>query len=557
MKRGAVVVWMASCVLGSWNVVALPEETQESLNRPRSTDVAFPVCPGETAVPASSPEVRSIVGEMPGDGGVVSVDHKREPSTAATEEFEMRASASSIAQERGSDSTPPPSMTFEGLDAEGFSPPDPNGAVGPNHYVQMVNVSFIVFDKQGTPLTSRIPFDQLFAGSGLSACENNNHGYPRVLYDREADRWILGQPVFESQSGYQCFVVSQTPDPLGPYWLYQFAVPEIPDYPMIGVWSDGYYLGSNSGTGTYVAFAFDRANMLIGNPASYQYSSGHPNLLMPADIDGAALPPPDRPGTFYTMYSGLDPDHPPGTDRLAIYEFDVDWINSDNSTFVLSSEIPITPFNYTVCGPFFQDCIPQPGTAQRLDSRSDWPMWRLAYRRFGAHETMVGNFTVDVDGTDRAGIRWFELRDGGSGWALHQEGTHTPDPDHRWMASIAIDGAGNIALGYSTSSSTTLHEIRYATRSPDDPLGTLGSEQTLYASSGVHTGLDRWGDYTSMTVDPSDDCTFWYTNQYDLLDNSGFDWRTRVGTFAVQSCLDARIFSDGFESGDTGAWSGK
>lgn len=498
---------------------------------------ASAVLSGGPAIAATSSEVRSLTGENSSTtaGGPERQRMEMTPiiqgSSAPTRPDPLAAGGLNQL------STPPPSITFEGLDSEGYTPPDPNGAVGPDHYVQMVNVSFAVFDKQGTMLTPRIPFNQLFAGSGLSYCESYNDGYPRALYDREADRWLLSQWVLPGGNSYMCFAVSQTPDPMGAYWLYQFALPEIADYPMIGIWSDGYFIGANTGfPNAYYAFAFDRANMLAGNPASFQYSGGHPNFLMPADIDGAVLPPAGRAATYYTFLSDGYPDHPPGPDRLAIYEFDVDWATPANSTFALTQEIPIAPFNYTVCGFFVSNCIPQPGTSQKLDSLSYWPMWRFAYRNFGSHESMVGNFTVDVDGTDRAAIRWFELRNDLSGWALHQEGTYAPDADHRWMASIAMDGLGNIALGYSTSSSTTLHEIRYTTRQPGDPPGTLRAEQTMYSSGGVHTGISRWGDYTSMTVDPTDDCTFWYTNQYDVSNNSGFDWHTRVGAFRFAEC---------------------
>lgn len=517
----------------------------------------FDVHVGPAAEPRTSRAVREL-SSRPGGGDAdialfPSLNAPLPPGDGAVVETPL------LSRPEGSnlESSPGPLFTFEGLDsADGYTPPDPNGAVGPDHYLQMVNVSFMVFDKTGSPLTARIRFIDLFAGSGLTACETENDGYPHVLYDRQADRWLLSQMAV-STGTRMCFAVSQTSDPMGAYWLYQFDLPDFPDYPQHGVWTDGYYMGTNTGyPNQYYAYVFDRSNMLIGSAATFQYSTGHPSLLMPADIDGSTLPPAGSPALFYTFFSSSFPDHPPGVDRLAIYEFDVDWATPANSTFSLAHEIPLSPFYYTVCGFFVGNCIPQPGTSQKLDSMSYWPMWRLAYRNFGTHQAMVGNFTVDLNGADKASIRWFELRNSGSGWALYQEGNHAPNFDHRWMGSIAMDIAGNIAVGYSVSSGTTLHEIRYATRQPGDPLGTLRTEQTMYASGGVHTSISRWGDYTSLTVDPADDCTFWYTNQYDSVNNAGFNWRTRIGTFRNPGCFaEPPLFYDGFESGDTTGWS--
>ncbi|MBK8433628.1 MAG: carboxypeptidase regulatory-like domain-containing protein [Chloroflexi bacterium] len=237
------------------------------------------------------------------------------------------------------------------------------------------------------------------------------------------------------------------------------------------------------------------------------------------------------------------PDHPAGVDRLAFYEFDVDWATPGNTTFTMVDEIPIADYNYTVCGFFVGDCIPQPGTAQELDSLSYWPMWRFGYRNLGSYEALVGNFTVDVNGADRAAIRWFELRDSGSGWDLHQEGTHAPDSDHRWMGSIAMDGSGNIALGYSVSSGTTIPSIRYATRLASDPLGTLQAEENVITGGTQTGGASRWGDYSSMSVDPADDCTFWYTNEYHDVNATAFNWNTRIVVFRIPECTGA-LFPD-------------
>ncbi len=433
--------------------------------------------------------------------------------------------------------TPSPLLNFEGIgDLNQYTPPDTTGDVGPNHYVQMVNVKFAVYDKSGNLLHGPVDINSLWDGFG-GPCENDNSGDPIVLYDDLADRWMITQ--FAVASGQeQCVAVSTTSDPLGTYYLYDFPMPAFPDYPKFGVWPDAYYFGTNTGyPHQYYAHALDRVNMLAGNPATLQSFGGNDNFLMPADVDGTLPPPAGSPGYFYTFYSNGYPDHPSGVDRLAIYEFNVDWNTPANSTFNLVTEIPIAPYNYTVCGFFVQNCVPQPGTSQRLDTLSYWPMVRWQYRNFGPYESAVGNFTVDLDGTDKAAIRWFELRkQGGNPWSLYQEGTYAPDNDHHWMGSIAQDGSGNIALGYSVSSNTTRPAIRYATRSKNDPLGTFQAEVSLIEGGGVQTGANRWGDYSSMTVDPTDQCTFWFTSEYHDVDDAGWGWNTRIGSFKVPGC---------------------
>ncbi len=433
--------------------------------------------------------------------------------------------------------TPDPTFTFEGLGTDGFAPPDTMGEVGPNHYVQMVNVSFAIYDKSGNVLVADTTFTDLFAGSGLSACSSQNNGDPVVLWDSMADRWLLSQFAVDTSPEHMCIAISQTSDPTGAYYLYEFEVPAFPDYFKFGVWPDAYYMGTNTGyPNQYFAYAFDREAMLAGLPATYQYSSGHPNFLLPADLDGPTPPAANTPGYFYTMLAEGYVDHPVGVDRLVLYEFDVDWDTPANTTFGIAQEIPIADYNYTVCGFFVGSCIPQPGTAQGLDAVDPWPMWRFVYRNLGEYEALVGNFTVDTNGSDHAGIRWFELQNSGSGWDLYQEGTHAPDDTHRWMGSIAIDGSGNIALGYSASSNTVYPSLRYASRLYNDPPGTLQAEATLYDGSGSQTGIHRWGDYSSLNVDPADECTFWYTGEYHNTDDTGFYWNTRIGTFRLPEC---------------------
>jgi hypothetical protein len=439
--------------------------------------------------------------------------------------------------------TPSPDLSFEGMSLQNGGdglPPDTIGDVGPNHYVQMVNTAFAIFDKNGNILSGPTDINQLWQGQG-NPCETYNDGDPVVLYDPLADRWLLSQ--FMSHGvPHECIAISQTPDPTGAYYLYAFEIPFDFDYPKLAVWPDAYYMSANEFgfTGSYVgAYAFDRSKMLLGQPATYQKFESTSNFMLPSDLDGSITPPSGTPNYFYTMIA---------VRLLEIWEFHVDFENPSNSVFTFAQTVTTSPYNYGVCN-FSWECIPQPETQQKLDVISEWPMWRLQYRNFGTHETLVGNFTVDVaDFENHAGIRWFELRKTGDGsWSVYQEGTHAPDAHHRWMGSIAMDGHGNTALGYSVSSENLYPSIRYASRLATDATGTLQGEVTLMAGAASQTNSNRWGDYSSMSVDPSDDATFWYTNEY--LTDSADGWRTRIGRFTVQPFL--YVSKDGVCGGKT------
>ncbi|GAB4578673.1 MAG: hypothetical protein Fur0022_14090 [Anaerolineales bacterium] len=511
---------------------------------PPSQKEGFTVQSSEPVTPALSPAVRDLA-PVPQD---MRLDKEVNPiqwlGSGVGESGHLVSLDSLAADGVNNRRSPDPLLTFEGLGTDGFAPPDTVGDVGPDHYIQMVNVSFQIWDK-GDPENSippsivqaDTPFTALFAGSGLTACTNENDGDPIVIYDDLADRWLMSQ--FAVSSGERmCIAISQTPDPTGAYYLYQFDMPDFPDYFKFGAWNDAYYMGTNTGfPNQYYAYAFDRAKMLAGLPATFQFANGLANFLMPADLDGQTAPPSGHPGVFYTMYAQGYANHPPGVDRLALYEFDVDWVTPANSTFTLETELPIADYNYTVCGFFVQTCIPQPGTGQTIDSLSYWPMFRFQYRNFGGYGAFVGNFTVDLNNTNKAAIRWFEVRKTGSTYSLYQEGTYAPDASHRWMGSIAMDQDGNIALGYSVADGTSVKpSIRYATRLASDPLGTLSAEANMWTGNGVQTGIVRWGDYSNLVVDPVDGCTFWYTTEYHDTNDTGFNWNTRIGVFKLPEC---------------------
>ncbi len=447
--------------------------------------------------------------------------------------------------------TPPPSASFEGVGNVNFAlPPDTNGDIGPNHYVQTVNLSFGVFDRSGNFLFGPANINTLFTGFG-GPCENTNDGDPIVLYDSLADRWLISQfalPNFPSGPFYQCIAISQTSDPTGAWHRYEFqaSASKLNDYPKFGVWPDAYYMSVNqfdqntlsfSGAG---AFAFERDKMLQGLPAQMVYfdlAAVNPAFggMLPADLDGAA-PPAGTPNYFLEMD---DDAWGWATDRLSLWEFHVDWATPANSTFGIGGNpnqvLDTAPFDTNLCN-YSRNCISQPGGVP-VDAISDRLMYRLQYRTFGGYSTLVTNHTVDANGADLAGVRWYELRHGGANWAIHQQGTYAPDSDHRWMGSAALDAAGSLALGYSVSSNTTFPSIRYAGRLAGDPPGTLpqGEQEIVAGAGSQESGSGRWGDYSMMAVDPLDECTFWYTQEYYAATSSG-GWQTRVGAFRFEAC---------------------
>ncbi|HXG30868.1 MAG TPA: calcium-binding protein, partial [Thermodesulfobacteriota bacterium] len=381
-------------------------------------------------------------------------------------------------------------------------------------------------------------------------------GDPIVLYDRLANRWLMSE--FTTSGNHLCVYVSRTPDPVsGGWFLYDFTTPDFPDYPKYAVWPDAYYVSTNESRPT--VYALDRKRMLNGQPATFQRFTA-PVLrafsfqsLTPADLDGAVPPPEGSPGYFMRHRDdevhnpvNIDPDH----DLLEIWEFRVDFDNPADSTFTGPINIEVEEFDSDLCGLTSFSCFPQPDTSTALDPLREVIMWRLQYRNFGTHETLVGNLVTDVDGTDHGGIRWFELRriDGGP-WTLFQEGTYAPDAANRWMGSISMDRDGNIAMGYSVSSTEVFPSIRYVGRLESDPLGTMPQgEFTLVEGTGSQTSSTRWGDYSSINVDPTDDCTFWYTSEY----TAGSVWSTRIGSFRFPTCTTPDNLCGGLPADITG-----
>ncbi len=452
---------------------------------------------------------------------------------------------------------PTPIISFDGPNNTcNCSPPDPNGEVGPNHYVVMTNLSFQIYNKTGTSLFGPAQNKTLWAGFG-GACQNENAGDPVVLYDQLADRWLLSQFTAAGPTYYNCVALSQTADPTGSYYRWAFTTgTNFPDYPKYGMFPDAYYISTREFAGNPFAgvgaYAANRAQMLVGNPnptvisflapPSPAYNVG--DGLLPADLDGTTLPPAGNPAYYV---GSMDDNGPYGApqDALTLWKFTVDFATPPASSFVLANTIPTAAFNtnFPPCGGG-RNCIPQPGTANRIDmlASRQRPLFRLAYRNMGSYESLVSNISVNA-GTgptgDTAGIRWFELRSPNSSPTIFQQGTYAPgltDGIHRWMGSIAMDTQGNMALGYSASSTTLFPSIRYTGRLVGDPLGTMPQgEASIIEGTGSQTVSQRWGDYSDMTVDPVDDCTFWYVHEYiPVSSNNG--WRIRIGSFKFPQC---------------------
>src|SRR5450432_2992602 len=411
------------------------------------------------------------------------------------------------------------------------APPDTNGDIGPNHYVQIVNTDFAIFNKSGTALFGPVAINTLWSGFG-GGCQTNNDGDPVVNYDPIANRWVISQFSVGTTPFLQSIAVSQTPDPTGAWFRYSFTYTDFPDYPKIAVWPDAYYITFNSfiGGATFNGArvcAYDRTKMLTGAAATqqcFQTSTSFGGIL-PADIDGATLPPAGSPN--YVVGLGA-------TAGLVYWKFHVDFTTPSNTTFTGPTTLTTAAYTEACSG---GTCIPQSGTTQKLDSLADRLMFRLAYRNFGDHEALVTNHSVTA-GTS-TGVRWYELRpDASRNLSVFQQGTYAPDANFRWLGSVAFDGSGNMGLGFSVSSSTLHPEIHYTGRLAGDAAGTMTQgEATIINGAGSQTGssLSRWGDYSNMVVDPVDDCTFWYTTEY-IPANGAFNWSTRIGSFKLPGC---------------------
>ncbi len=430
---------------------------------------------------------------------------------------------------------------FGGVGANGYIPPDPNIAVGKTnssgvgYIVQMVNSQIAVFNKSGALLSGPTALSSLWTGLG-GACASSNAGDPIVQYDSLADRWLLSELGSSGSAPYsECIAVSVTNDPRGGYYLYSYDFgSSLNDYPKFGVWPTAtnsaflatYNMFTNGQTFTGAQLcAYDRNAMLSGAtaPAALCFTVANDGNFLPADVDGAAPPTDGTPGLFLNFETGSS---------LRLYQLNPDFTAMSGTLTQGTPDIAVAAFTQACNGGV---CIPQPNS-QHLDSLGDRLMYRFAYRVFSDHAAMVVNHSV-VAGSS-VGVRWYELRAPAATpgqFSLYQQGTFAPDAAYRWMGSAAMDGAGNIAIGYSKSSSSIYPSIAFTGRTPDMPLGTMGTETILQAGNGAQTTYNRWGDYTALRIDPSDDSTFWYTNEYYTRNSVffNFNWSTAIASFTV------------------------
>jgi hypothetical protein len=580
---GVLIAAVVSAI-GATGAGSAPSAPKAKFTTATAFDVSKPLTELVRAAPRGEAEVDEEDDELPEGAG---------PGSGHDADAAVQTAAAAAA-------IPAPLANFEGIRNEDnftnlggrVNPPDPVGDVGPNHYVEMVNLAFQVFSKSGTPLLSHPAFiGTLWDGFAVPECTGAS-GDPIVLYDQTTDRWILSQFTTaglpeQNLQIYDCVAISTTGDPTGTYFRYAFPTqPDtvhggffFPDYPKYGVWSNSYVLttrdfGSDPDNPEYgiSVYALEKNKMVNGeaNARAVQFfldSRDVPlNLigdgLLPPDMDGNRRPQPtDSPAPIVGTQDNGGP-YGATSDALNIWELTVHWRSTPTASISDAQQLPVAPFdsNYPCNGEAFvaRDCLPQPGitnTTQFLDilSYRQRPTYRLAYRNFGTYEALVTNQSVNAGtvANPQAGVRWYEIRRTNGTYSLYQQGTYAPnDGIHRWMGSVAMDKKGDIAAGYSVVNGANVFPgIRYTGRLAGDPLGQMTlSEGTIMDGTGVQTTTNsRWGDYTSMNVDPTDDCTFWYVNEYykesgvplpapPPPNNDTRPWRTRIASFKLPGC---------------------
>lgn len=568
MNKKFFSILAVACAVGFF----VPRDRVESSERKEKIEHAVPVAMRASAF-GESARLSGIVAERNSNGAPTlseaGFDNARNTNVEKAQSDKRSGISISVHDAEGSVASmsavpmPTPSLSFDGLANSDnvaaynllISPPDMNGDVGPNHYVQIVNSLVRVYNKSGAPQTPPIRLADFFAALG-TPCSTRFDGLPNVLYDALADRWLISQLCSNFPPFKQMIAISKTGDPAGQYFLYEFVMPNVKqnDFPKFGVWPDAYYMSTDEFFGAdYVgggAFAFDRAKLLAGDPtATYIYFNlpSPPPIrrggLLPADLDGMRAPAAGTPGIFASYRAT---EYGDAQDAIRLFNFRADFINPLNSTFTERAESPIAVAAFDPTSPEGRPDIAQPAPGERLDSVSDRLNFRLAYRNFGTHESLVVNQTVrttPVEQIYRAGVRVYELRKMGAGFAAAEASTIGDTSFSRWIGAAAQDHQGNLAVGYNLASETKQPSIRYTGKLAGDPAGTFRDEAPLVEGTGVQKAFGwRWGEYSGLTVDPIDDCTFWITNVYYTLasqEYSDFGWLTRIGRFKFDECTPA------------------
>ncbi|MDQ1349988.1 MAG: hypothetical protein QG657_289 [Acidobacteriota bacterium] len=434
---------------------------------------------------------------------------------------------------------PAPIKSYDGMNftSNGAGwPPVTNGDIGPNHYVHTVNTSIGIYNKSTGALISATTFNNFFGGAGITGtpCDANNNGDPIVLYDQYAQRWFILDFAWApstTDGSYFSIAASQTSDPTGAWWQYAFRADStlMNDYPKCGIWHNGIYITANmfqfSGSYQYAKiWAIKKPDIYNGTlTAQYVTDSGtFAYSILPSNAKGTTAPASTSPNYMYALdASEYGAGH---SDAIKVWKYAVNWTTPSSTTWTGPSSMATAAFGLVSTG------VAQSGTSIALDSLYGRLMYSAIYRKFTSNES-VYLCHVAESGSNRA-MRWYEIRIASGTSSIYQQGTYSPDTKHRWMGSIAADKNGNIAMGYSVSSSSMYPAIRYCGRLATDTLGIMGrGEATLIAGSGSQTTYNRWGDYSMLSIDPADDETFWYTTEY--LTSTGTVWRTRFGAFKV------------------------
>lgn len=442
---------------------------------------------------------------------------------------------------------------FDVFPYNGVTPPDPSGDAGLDRYVSSTNgpnntggTRLAVYDKNGTVIAPLVSFNSLGTQGGGS-------GDPIVLWDERSSRWFIAE-MSTSPRSIRIYV-SQTTNPIGTYFQYIIPTPQsaqnFPDYPKFGFWNDKLIMtsnearvnASNPADAARNVYVFDRAAMVAGNaitPVSFWTDRPSGFTLqntVPADVDGTLNPDAgSKPLLFRHRDDEINPGSPDNTkDFIEYWELDVNFSNPAASVMTGPLRINVSEFDSHLCSLGIVGCFAQPGTSTRLHAINQMLMYRVQYRRFASHESIVMNWVTDVNGADRGGIRWCEIRRTGTDWFLYQEGTFAPnDGLNRWMGTIAQDKNGNIALGYAVGSGSKFPSLRITGRQANDPLGIMTEPETEVATGTNGSTQERWGDYFHMSVDPVNDENFWLNGMYST---GGVLWRTRVANFKFNTCL--------------------
>ena len=435
-------------------------------------------------------------------------------------------------------------QSFNGIGNTNVDPADPTIDVGPNHVIQMINGSsgsyFKIWNKSGVQLQAQQYFDTFF-GQPAGA------GDPIVVYDGLANRWLMSE--FTTTGNKFSIAVSSTADPMGTWYKYTFTAPQFPDYPKYSVWNNAYIITSNESSPAI--YAIDRITMLAGGTSTtaqrFTLSSFGTigfQAATPVNCDGNTAPPTGTPAYVMRM---RDDSWGATSDALEMWAFNINWTTPASTSLTQVATLPIAAYNSSLCGYTAFACIPQQGSTTTLDPLREVLMNRIHYRNFGTYESIVCCHSADVDGNDKAGIRWYELRrTGGTAgtWSIYQQATYSPDANHRWMPSIGISATGNIGLAYNVSSSSMYPSLRYTGRRSCDPLNTMTEPETVIVAGTAANASNRYGDYSAMGTDPTDGETFWFTGMY----NPAAAWSTRVAAFSIPGCAATVQFASNTSS---------